>query len=258
MWVPKKTTREKRVEINFAPEIVVNDSMMISSFSEIWRRCPPSLSNVPLLFLVFSLPLFVFALISSKQTSSYVCSCSSSSRMISLIQNCNPKKNRKRKKQSNQFLAFSCCVGENHKFRTKISWSAAAPEKRLSFLALLLTNFLSCNEEASSIFNQSPGWQKTWENRTTTKLLVNATQKKPKLQATTSMQSGLHEHETAPQQQQLVDCLCKTRSFVPEFYPTPGEALSLSLSLSLHNLLLCNNKMGLGEISKWAKWVFFW
>jgi hypothetical protein len=65
------------------------------------------------------------------------------------------------------------------------------------------------------------------------------------------MQSGLHEHETAPQQQQLVDCLCKTRSFVPEFYPTPGEAFSLSLSL--HNLLLCNNKlgsnkMGLGEI----------
>lgn len=112
MWVPKKTTREKRVEINFAPEIVVNDLMMISSFSEIWRRCAPSLSNVPLLFLVFSLLLFVFALISSKQTSSYVCSCSSSSRMISLIQNCNPKKIRKRKKQSNQFLAFSCCVGE--------------------------------------------------------------------------------------------------------------------------------------------------
>jgi hypothetical protein len=49
------------------------------------------------------------------------------------------------------------------------------------------------------------------------------------------------------------------------FTPTPGEALSLSLSLSLytHNLLLlCNNKlgsnkMGLAEISKWAKWVFF-
>ncbi len=101
-------------------------------------------------------------------------------------------------------------------------------------MALLLTNLLPCNEEASSIFNQSPGWQKTWENRTTTKLLVNATQKRPKLQATTSMQSGLHEHETAPQQQQLVDCLCKTLAVLYQNFTQHLVKLSLSLSLSLY------------------------
>jgi len=75
------------------------------------------------------------------------------------------------------------------------------------------------------------------------------------------MQSGLHEHETAPQQQQLVDCLCKTLAVLYQNFTQHLVKLSLSLSLSLslatHNLLLCNNKMGLGEISKWAEWVFF-
>jgi hypothetical protein len=69
------------------------------------------------------------------------------------------------------------------------------------------------------------------------------------------MQSGLHEHETAPQQQQLVDCLCKTLAVLYQNFTQ--HLVKLSLSLSTHNLLLCNNKMGLGEISKWAEWVFF-
>lgn len=155
MWVPKKKTRDKRVEIFFAPQIVVNDLMMILSFSEIWRRCPPSLSSVPLLFLFFLSVLFLLWSLANKHRAMSV--------PVPLLhawslwsKTATQKKKKETIKPVSRLLLLCWW---NHEFRTKISWSAAAPKMRLSFLALLLANCLSCNEEVSSISNQSPGWQ---------------------------------------------------------------------------------------------------
>ncbi len=82
----RKEGRKKNCTRNscerFDDDLVVLGNL--TKMPTITLKCPSTVS-------VFSLPL-VFALISSKQTSSYVCSCSSSSRMISLIRNCDPKK----------------------------------------------------------------------------------------------------------------------------------------------------------------------